>query len=136
MWPFSRNKKSTPIPVIRCGDIDVTWNPTFHWWEFSEGGIDYSLHHNPVFDSSVLTRLPRIARWLEELDTGINKEIKKHLEGWCDDWRGQKDLAGIDVSWLVTKNEVDVSYAHEEWADLGVNVVITDCRITDSYAGD
>ena len=91
---------------------------------------------NPVFDPSVLTKLPNVASWLEELDAQINKEIKKHLEGWCDDWHGQKELVGIDVSWLVTKNEVDVSYAHEDWADLGVNVVIRDGKITDSYAGD
>lgn len=107
-----------------------------HRWEFTDGGIDYSLSDNPVFDPSVLAILPKIATWLKELDAQIDEEIKKHLEGWCDDWCGQKELVGIDVSWLVTKNEVDVSYAHESWADLGVNVIITDGKITDSYAGD
>ena len=136
MWPFSRNKTSTPVPAIRCGDIDVTWNPISHWWEFSDGGIDYSLSDNSIFDPSVLTKLRKIAEWLEDLDSEIDEEIKQHLEGWCDNWRGQKELVGIDVSWLVAKNEVDVSYAHEDWADLGVNVVITDGRITNSYAGD
>jgi hypothetical protein len=113
----------------------VTWNPTFHWWEFSDGDIDYSLTDNPVFDPSVLSMLPRAAKWLTDLDTEINEEIKKHLEGWCD-WKGQKELVRIDVSWLVARNEVDVSFAHDDWADLGVNIVITDGRITNSYAGD
>lgn len=107
-----------------------------HWWEFTENGIDYTLSDNSVFDPSVLARLPEVSKWLEGLDTEINEEVKKHLVGWCDDWRGQKGLVGIDVSWLIAKNEVDVSYAHEDWADLGINVVITDGRITDSYAGD
>lgn len=135
MWPFSRRKKSTPVPAIRCGDVDVTWNRDFLWWEFSSGDIDYSLTDNPVFDPSLLSELPKVAKWLVDLHAEIDNEIKKHLDGWCD-WKGQKDLVGVDVSWLVTKNEVDVSYAHEDWADLGVNIVITDGRITSSYAGD
>lgn len=135
MWPFSRNKKATPVPVVRCGSIDVVWDSTYHSWEFSDGEIDYSFSDNPVFDPSVLQHLPKVSQWLEELDREIHEEVKKQLAGLWD-WQGEKDLVGIDVSWLVARNEVDVSYAHEEWADLGVNVVITDGRITDSYAGD
>jgi hypothetical protein len=135
VWPFSRNKKSIPVPAIRCGHIDITWNPIFHWWEFSDGDIEYSLSENSVFDPSVLSKLPSVAKWLQDLDAEINDEIKKHIQGWCD-WTGQKDLVGIDVSWLATKNEADVAYAHKEWADLGVNIVVTDGRITNSYAGD
>jgi hypothetical protein len=135
VWPFSRNKKSALVPAIRCGTVDVVSNPTFQWWEFSDGQIDYSLCDNPVFDPSVLPKLDKVAKWLDDLESDINQEIKKHLEGWCD-WKGRKDLVGIDVSWLVGKDEVDVSYAHEDWADLGVNIVITDGRITRSYAGD
>ncbi|MDM4015908.1 hypothetical protein [Roseiconus lacunae] len=135
MWPFSINKKAKPVPAVRCGDIDVTWNSEFLWWEFSSGDIDYSLTDNPVFDTSLLPELPKVAKWLVDLRSEIDDEIEKHLEGWCD-WNGKKDLMGIDVSWLVSKGEVDVSYAHEDWADLGVNIVITDGKITHSYAAD
>lgn len=135
MWPFRRNNKSTPVPVVRCGSIDVAWDSTYHSWKFSDGEIDYSFSDNPVFDPSVLQHLPKVSQWLEELDCKIHEEVKKYLAGWCD-WQGEKDLVDIDVSWLVARNEVDVSYAHEDWGDLGVNVVITDGRITDSYAGD
>ena len=76
-----------------------------------------------------------MTQWLSDLDTQLDNEIKKHLEGWCD-WTGEKQLVGIDVSWLIEKREVDVSYANDDWGDLGVNVVITDGKITDSYAGD
>ena len=135
MWPFSCNKRPTPVPAIRCGDIDVTWNPTFHGWEFSVGDIAYSQHQNPVFDQSVFAKLPEVRKWLEVLDSEINEEIKKHLAGWCD-WKGQKELVGIDVSRLISRNEAEVSYAHEDWGDLGVDIVITNGRITSSDAGD
>lgn len=135
MWPFSRNKKPKPVPTIRCGDVVVTWNRDFLWWEFSRDSIDYSLTDNPVFDPSLLSELPKVSAWLVDLESEIDDEIKKHVEGWCDR-KGQKDLVVIDVSWLISKNEVNVSFAHEKWADLGVNIVITNGRITNSYAGD
>jgi len=135
MWPFSRSKKSAPVPAIRCGNVDIVWNTTFQWWEFSDGPVDYSLYDNPVFDPSLLPKLPTVAKWLEDLDSEINAKIKEQLEEWCG-WKGQKDLVGIDVSWLAAKNEVDVSYAHEDWGDLGINVIITAGKITGSYAGD
>lgn len=135
MWPFSRDKKPEPVPTVRCGDVEITWNLEFLWWEFSTGEIDYSLIDNPVFDSSLLSRLTDVAEWLAGLESEIDHEIQKHVDDLCD-WQGQKDLIGVDVSWLVTKNEVDVSYGHQDWSDLGVNVVITDGKITNSYSGD
>ncbi len=134
MWPFSCNQKPSAVRPIRCGDVEVTWNSRFDLWEFSVGEIDYSFA-SPTFDPSVLPTLSVIEPWLTELDTEIDQEIAKHLDGWCD-WKGEKDLVGIDVSKLVANNEVDVSYAHEDWADLGINIVIAAGIIVDSYAGD
>ena len=46
-------------------------------------------------------------------------------------------FGSIDVSWLTTKRQIDVSYVGDDyWGDLGVNFIITDGRITDSFAGD
>ncbi len=136
MWPFSRDKKPTRVPAIRCNGTDIIWNTTFQWWEFTVDDVDYSLTDNPVFDPMVLAKLPEITGWLEALDAEINVQIKRHLEGWGDVWQGQKDLVGIDVSWLLSKNEVNVAYADDDWADLGVHVIITNGKITGSYAGD
>lgn len=124
MWPFSRNKISDSIPAICCGDINITWNTEFDWWQFSDGGIDYMLVENPVFDPSLLSKLQEVAQWLAKLDSQIDVEVKQHLEGWGDE-AGEKQLVGIDVSWLIDKHQVDVSYANEAWADLGINIVIT-----------
>lgn len=123
MWPFS-SKKQNPIPKIRCGEVEVTWNTELNWWEFSKDTVDYCLVFNPVFDPRIFSRLDEINGWVTQLQPQINDVIKKHLKNWCDDWSGQKDQMSIDVSWLVERGEIDVGYAHEDWADLGVNIII------------
>ena len=42
----------------------------------------------------------------------------------------------IEVSRLADQNEIDISFGCEQWADYGLNIVITNGKITDSYAGD
>jgi hypothetical protein len=135
MWPFSK-KKPNPIPTIRCGEVEVTWNTELNWWEFSKDGVDYWLVWNPVFDPRIFLRLEEINGWVTQLEPQINEEIKKHLKNWCDDWSGNKDRMDIDVSWLVERGEIEVSYAHEDWADLGIYIVIREGKIVDSSACD
>jgi len=135
MWSFSRNKKSVPGPEIRCGDIKITWDSDDHQWEFSVGDIDYSLSENPVFNLSLLSQLDAVVEWLQTLDAEIDSEIKKHLDGRFD-WKEQKELLGIDVSWLIDKNEVEVSYVHDDWGDFGIFVFIANGKITNSDSGD
>ncbi len=49
----------------------------------------------------------------------------------------KKNLVSIDVSWLLEKDQVDVSYAgSDNWGDLGVNIVITGGKIDHVYSGD
>ncbi len=57
------------------------------------------------------------------------------MDGWCE-WDGKKDLSSIDVSWLLEKNQVDVSYKGDDWGDLEVNIVITGGTIEDVYSAD
>lgn len=137
MWPFSskKKKKATSIPTIRCGKISVRWNAQLHRWQFSDGEIDYSLA-GPEFDVAVLNSLVLVRRWLTGLDKEIDAEIKKHLEGWCE-WTGEKHVVTIEVLNLARKNEIDIAYAGgDNWGDLGVNIVISDGKIVNSYAGD
>lgn len=135
MWPFSRNKQPSPVPAIRVGEISVRWDCEFEWWEFSDGQLRYSLCDNPEFDVALLNELGQAKQWLIDLDEQISAVIKKHLWEGCD-WNGVKNVIGIDVSSLLTKREIDVSYADDSWGDLGVNVIITAGKITESYAGD
>lgn len=136
MWPFSSNKKPTLGPAILIGEISVHWNKDFNGWEFSDGEYVYSLADQPMFDTAILEILAVAKEWLVELDSEIETEIEKHLQGWCE-WTGEKHVVGIDVSRLMSHQEIDVSYAGgEEWGDLGINIVITGGRVTSSYAGD
>jgi hypothetical protein len=136
MWPFTSKKKQSPVPAVRAGDISVRWSAEFEWWEFSDGEFNYSLIDNPEFDVAILNKLGMVKHWLVDLNHEIDAEIKKNLEGWCE-WAGEKHVVGIDVSGLISKQEIDVAYADgADWGDLGVNIVITEGKVTDSYAGD
>lgn len=135
MWPFSRNKSRTPNPSVRVGEISVLWDREFDHWEFNDGQFRYSLYENPEFDVALLNELAEVKKWLIDLDEQISAAIKGHL-GDRYEWNGVKDVIGIDVSSLLTKREINVSYADDSWGDLGVNVIITAGKITDSYAGD
>lgn len=135
MWPFSSQKKAIPVPIVRCGDVEIHWNAD-EYWEFRIDGIIYTLFDNPVFTPSLLAQLQDVAQWLIDLDSEIDQVIQRHLEGWCE-WNGEKRVDGIDVSWLAEKNEVDVCYVgNEDWGDLGINIVITDGKITSTDSGD
>lgn len=136
MWPFSSKKKPLPVPGILAGETSIRWNNQFHCWEFTDGEYDYLLAENPEFDIAVLNKLGAVRRWLADLDHEIGAEIKKHLEGWCE-WNGEKHVVEIDISRLVSDQEIDISYADgDQWGDLGITIVITDGRITSSSAGD
>ncbi|WP_164103258.1 hypothetical protein [Candidatus Laterigemmans baculatus] len=113
----------------------VQWDSSGERWEFTVGGIDYAVHQNPIFDTSLIAKLPLVSEWLTDLDSQIDEEIRRNLKGWCE-WTGEKDLVAIDLSGLIERSEIDVSYAYDDWGDLGINVVIQDGKITGSYAGD
>ncbi|MCH7573276.1 MAG: hypothetical protein IH891_10210, partial [Planctomycetes bacterium] len=69
-------------------------------------------------------------------DAEIDRGIAKQLDGWCE-WDGKKVLDSIEVSCLLEKDQVDVSYSgSDDWGDLGVNIIITGGRIEEVYSGD
>lgn len=135
MWPFTHKKRTVLVPAIRCNGVVVLWNTAFEHWEFSIDGVNYTRRDNPVFDTEIMSQLHLPMKWIAELDARLEAEIKEHLEGWCD-WTGKKELLSIDVSWLIAKREIDVEYFHDDWGDLGINIVITNGKFTSSYAGD
>lgn len=136
MWPFSGKQKSPRVPAIRVGPISARWNLEFGWWEFRDGDFAYLLADNPEFDVALVDQLGKVKRWLSELDQAINAEIKLHLDGRCE-WSGNKEVVSIDVSALMSKQEIDVAYVDgDRWGDLGINVVIVAGKVANSYAGD
>jgi hypothetical protein len=107
MWPFSSAKKSPTEPAILAGEICILWNMQFDWWEFTDGEFEYSLVDNPEFDVAVLDKLGMIKKWLVDLDQEIDAEIKKNLDGSCR--TGEKHVVDIDISGLISKQEIDVT---------------------------
>ena len=135
MWPFKTRRGITRIPSIRCNGLEVHWNVAAGWWEFRYDGTYYSMAENSTFDTSLPSKLDLVQPWLSSLELEIDNEIRTHLEG-SNSGIAEKQIVGIDVSWLVDKGEIDVAFASDLWDGLGVNIVITDGRVTDSYAGD
>ena len=137
MWPFSKQKQTydKPTPTIKVGETLIKWDKRVDWWAFVIDGAYYSQMDNPVFDPQIINELPNVRQWINDLDAEIDKEIAKQLAAWCE-WDGKKDLSSIDVSWLLEKNQVDVSYKGDDWGDLEVNIVITGGTIEDVYSAD
>jgi hypothetical protein len=133
MWPFTKQKRLQQS--VKVGDILVKRDNSFSIWEFDVDEIGYTYDKNS-FDTQVLSELPKVTKWIKNLDSQIEQEIIKHLDGWCD-YNGLKEIITIEVSELLTENEVDISYSgSEDWADLGINIVIKNGKIHNSYAGD
>ncbi|WP_218933812.1 hypothetical protein [Rubripirellula lacrimiformis] len=93
------------------------------------------MYENDIFDTSILHKLPDLRTWISNLQTEIDAIINEHVADWGLE-RDDREIVAIDVSRLATENQVDVAYGCEQWADYGVNIVITNGRITESYGGD
>jgi len=135
VWPSSQqNKKDVMIPTIRGNETLVRWRDN-HGWQFQKNGVMYTLWENPQFDVSLFSEIDVAMSWLEKLEDEINLHVQNFLEGLCE-WTGEKELVTIDVSWLVSKKQIDAQYANDDWGALGINIVVTDGRIVNSYSGD
>jgi hypothetical protein len=135
MWPFSKSKRKVSVPTVRCGETVIRWH-SYGWWEFGYNGYDYTLIDTEEFNPEILSKISRATDWIRSLDSEINKEIERNLAGWCK-WNGEKHIVSIDVSSLLLKDTIDVSYAgNDDWGDLGINIVIINGIIDHSYAGD
>ena len=137
MWPFSKHKQTSdkPTPTIKVGETLIKWDKLVDWWEFEIDDAHYSQMDNQVFDPQIINELPKVRQWINNLDAEIDKEIAKQLDRWCE-WDGTKYLFSIDVSWLLEKDQVDVSYGGNNWGDLMVNIVITGGTIDHVYSAD
>lgn len=115
------------------GDIVATWGQD--GWSFTDGLVDFTMYENDTFDSSIVDKLPDVKTWISNLHCEIDAIINEHVGGWGleNDDRG---IVSIDVSRLATEKQVDVAYGCEQWADYGVNIVISNGKIVESYGGD
>ena len=136
VWPFNRNAAvEKTIPSVTIGNVSVFWRDGF--WSFvdTNGEYDFTLYENAEFHDSILEKIPAAKAWINDLKPEINKIIDEHVGDWGLE-RDDRSVVGIDVSNLAEENQIDVAFGCEQWADYGVNIVITNGKITESYGGD
>lgn len=133
MWPFKIRGVDKRTPIVSLGEIVATWDED--GWSFSDGRHDFTMYENDTFDSSIVDKLPNAKKWILNLQTEIDAIINEHVGDWGLG-KDNRDIVAIDVSRLADENQIDVAYGCDQWADYGVNVVITNGKITESYGGD
>ena len=133
MWPFTKRNADSKTASVSIGQIVATLGRD--GWSFSDGVHDYTMYENDNFDQLIVDKLPNVREWIANLEDEINAIINEHVGDWgleSDD----RDVVSIDVSRFADENQIDVAYGCDQWADYGVNIVITDGKITESYGGD
>ena len=133
MWPFKKSDTCKRIATATVNGVTAIW--TEDGWSFSDGKYDYTMYECDCFDSTLANRLPNVQKWIEELGEQIDSIINEHVGDWRLD-HDDRAVISIDASHLAQKNQIDVSFGCEQWADYGVNIVITGGEITESYGGD
>ena len=115
----------------------IYYNAEFSIWEFSTPDIEFDCtFDNPEFDLAVVDEVDKISYIIKDLEPEIKLKISKHLENWCEDLENAHILS-VDVTKLVTDKVIDISYAGgDEWGDLGINIVIENGKIVETYSGD
>ena len=84
--------------------------------------------------TALLSHLDVIPRWLEDLGPAIDAKVDEMLGRPGE--AANKELVTIDVSRLADERQIEVSYAHDGWGDMGIAISITDGRVTGAEAGD
>ncbi|MCM8538685.1 MAG: NYN domain-containing protein [Lentisphaeraceae bacterium] len=140
MWPFNKNKKVKPS--ITIDDTKVFWDgENYPAWEFEKDSIIYT-YYKENFDTAILKHLPTAIKWITDLNTEIDKEISINLKEYKT-YKGEKDLISVDLTDLIEENKIDIAFCgngdfgtEEDWGDLGINIVIQNGSILESYSGD
>lgn len=136
MWPFTTSEKVTLVfPIVLHEGIRIAYDPKEKYWEYIFHDINFVYHGNE-FDLRIMQLNQQILDTIKGLKTEIYQTIKTHLEGWVQ-WDGEPHIVCITVENCLQDGKIDISYCGDEsWGDLGVNIVIREGKIVDSYSGD
>jgi hypothetical protein len=136
MWPFTSKPAAAVLrPTVILGGITATYDNRWKRWRFAIREIDFELR-GETLDARVIELATGVPRWISDNEAQINREIERHLKGWVE-WDGKKHASGgIDVTELLSKQQIDVEYAGDSWGDLGITIVLREGKVVDSYAGD
>jgi hypothetical protein len=134
MWPFSK-KPIREHPQVALDGTRAWYDHQRNEWSFSIDGIDYSVR-GPKLDVALFHAVRRIPEEIAAIKPQIMATIREYVTEWCHSVESAH-IVCIDVTSLLSNNMYDITYAgDDDWADLGVNIIVTDGKITQSYAGD
>jgi hypothetical protein len=137
MWPFKKKRLVKTIrPTVIDEGIVATFDSQWSVWSFSIGDDEFDVR-NEVLDTALFKHVIDVPRWLKDNEAQIDAEISKHLEGRVK-WDGSKSICnGIDVSKLLLKQEIEVSYSGGgSWGDIGITILLRSGKVISSEAGD
>jgi hypothetical protein len=135
MWPFRGKSNAVQPSVISSDGIQARYNSRHEAWEFKYNGI--------AFTVSKLEFDVRAFEWAKEAVVTINRirpemmpVVFKQLGEMFD--HSKANISGVDLRDYSNAKTMDVAFDGDNysWADFGVNVVVRNGEIVDSYAGD
>jgi len=135
MWPFSK-KADKPRPAeVHCGGITAHYDTQFHKWAFRLDGTEFTFNGGQ-FDPVVINWARESSETIRSLDGPLRACVVEWLKEWpCD--HSKVEIIAVDLSMYAESKTFDVSFSGDEsWGDFGVNVIVKDGQIFDSYAGD
>jgi hypothetical protein len=135
MWPFSKKRETiVPDDVVFEGNR-ARYSSTLDCWELTLDDVDFTCS-GISFDTRVFGWADAALSVIRRLEEEIDKRVIKELEGWpCD--VSKRELLCVALDAYTESRTLDLSYVGDDsWADFGVNVIIRDGVIEDSYGGD
>ena len=135
MWPFSKRADKPRPANVHCDGTTAHYDTQFNKWAFRVDGIEF-MFKGVQFD-------PVVTSWARESSAtirGLEGPLRACVMEWLKEWpcdHSRAEIVAVDLSKYTDSRTFDIAFAGDEsWGDFGVNVIVKDGQIFDSYAGD
>jgi hypothetical protein len=135
MWPFRKKQILPPPEDVISGDDRASYSTTLDQWDFEIDGIEFTLSGRE-FDSRAFAWAREGVPTIKRLETEIDRHVLEALNGWpCD--VATRHLLSVSLDDYSSDGHFDLAYVGDDsWADFGVNVIVADGQVIESYGGD
>ena len=117
------------------GGVTARYRPEFSHWVVTRDGLEFWFS-GPSFPVAAFDWTREAGATVRALGDELRREVDTHFEELeCD--RTTAKIIGIDLTEYPASRTLDVAFGGDAtWGDIGINVIVTDGAIVDSYAGD
>ncbi|WP_200273637.1 hypothetical protein [Luteolibacter pohnpeiensis] len=135
MWPFRKKQVLPPPEDFISGDDRAVYSTTFDQWEFEIEGIEFTLAGRE-FDRRTFGWAREAITMIKRLEAEIDRHVLEELDGWpCD--IATRHLLSVSMDDYTSEGHLDLAYVGDDsWGDFGVNVIVADGKVIESYGGD